>query len=69
MKVVCIGNKGNPHHGKIYSLTIGKSYDAILVTNGYQMRNDKGFTSGYPYHLFRRLDDIRNEKIDNILYD
>lgn len=77
MKVVCIGNKeervyfGDKSVAH-YNLTIGKIYDAdVSLSNDRYiiLINDTFFTSTYPTYLFKSLDDIRDEKIKELLYE
>ena len=67
MKVKCINNKDK--FGDIYLLTISKTYDVIYVDeNGdYSIIDDKGFNWYYPRDWFKKLSEIRNEKIDRLL--
>ena len=57
-------------------LTVGKIYDGLdgwtpdysaLVDECYYIKNDLGLTHLFRKSLFKNLDEIRNEKILNIL--
>lgn len=72
MKVVCIDNDNLIHGTGISLLTIDKIYDVIEergVTLGsiYRLKDDRGEITWYSVSRFVSLQEVRNEKIDQIL--
>ena len=70
MKVVCIDNSQLPwNDGK--GLTLNKVYEAINkydLTNGsLEITDDLGEKRGYAATRFRKLDEIREEKLLRLL--
>lgn len=69
-KVICIDNTGK-------ALTIGKIYTILEVhklqgrTNvyatGISLLNDNGVRGTYELHLFKTIEDDRDEKLNNLL--
>ena len=67
MKVVCIDNI---KYGVEYRLTIGKIYEVIRSSddgNSYIIKNDVEYDTWYWEDLFKKIAEIRNEKIDKLL--
>ena len=83
MEVICktnnlIYNK-QPHY--FISLTIGKSYQVLdisenpkfrvyggdLKTKFYQIKDNSGVSGYYPHQLFKSPEEIREEKLNQIL--
>lgn len=71
-KVVCINNIANKNENYTMCLTLGKIYDVIEKERhydftAYKILDDKGYMRSYFSKYFKKISDIRNEKIDNIL--
>lgn len=80
MKVVCIDNisdfvsilgKPTEHHpdGSTYLLTIGKTYHVIIddvFEDSYFIKNDKGDGCIYSRRLFKLLDEVREQKLNEL---
>ena len=67
MKLLCIKNTANKKN--IYKwITPGKIYDGSDYSKTqYMIRDDNGEVSLYPKKNFQTTDEIRDEKITNIL--
>ena len=62
MKVVCINSKD------CGTLTTGKTYDTYQTLKTiYYIKNDFGIIFGYDRSYFKSVEDIRNEKLDELL--
>ena len=63
MKVVCIKSGASSKH-----LTLNKIYDVISFTNNdYYLKLDTGCKYYISKNLFKPLQEIREEKLNNIL--
>lgn len=81
MKLICVDNRINKsdlvdfdnYKKYYYNLTIYKSYEADrIVNNGnkelVKLNDDLGHVRYFPKDCFKTLDEIRDEKINIILY-
>lgn len=64
-KVVCIDTRD------ITTLTIGRVYDANTsqYIEAYYIFNDSGYSTDYHKNRFKKLEDVRDEKLLSILED
>jgi hypothetical protein len=66
MKLICINNNWN-------GLSVGKIYQRVsdeesaLGPGYYHIYNDNGEPGVYPVDYFKRIDEIRDEKLNQIL--
>lgn len=78
MKLICVDNRINKsdlvdfdnYKNYYYNLTIGKSYevDGIVNKELVKLNDDLGHVRYFPKDCFKTLDEIRDEKINIILY-
>jgi hypothetical protein len=73
MKVICISTAKGPSNR---SLTLGKWYNVLDVTfyydnlskiYSYQIMDDSGFATQYISTLFKTVDEVREDKLNQIL--
>ena len=70
MKVICIDNVNKQKKissSEHFSLTIGKWYECINITNHYYMIiNDLGFENTISKNYFLTKEEYRNQKLEEI---
>jgi hypothetical protein len=76
MKVLCISNFINPDankHGFTFNITVGKWYmsspDGYLESSHYYyVINESGHTISYPTRLFKTICEVREEKLNTLIF-
>lgn len=65
--IVCITNISEID-GKIKPLTIGRHYKVIEFSKfwGYSIINDNGYLESYQPFYFQKIDDYRNDRLNNL---